>query len=177
MIMTIDDPLLDVEPENFISYGKEITSANSAEIKYRVEITLNHPHTKPWMRLDFNEKMKFYKIYLMNIIQWFRCNYDYIGSDWHFELAGNHFHCHAYIDFKPTIPVSAPVSAVGICCAITDAWLSILPKRYDHCLKGNSFDNYDAYCERICIPQCNIQFRKFEKKRAEHWEEYIKKNI
>lgn len=143
----------------------------AADNRIRIEFTLCHPHTKPWCAMSDNAKVNLYYQWYASVLN----ALDLFGtlSKITFENRGQpHLHAHGYFEFDST-----HVNASAYCCMLTDMWLSYLPKRYDHCLKGSTYDNYNAWSQRIAIPQCCIQFRSYEKKRAEFWDNYIIKEL
>jgi hypothetical protein len=168
-LILIDDPLLDLKVEDFIV---KIPSANSGKRKYRLEITLNYPHTKPWLRSSAEHKVMTYYSMFSKMCRYRR--HDIAEADARFETTvDGHSHLHGYIDYL--LDVNCKYDNLrGLLFDVVHIYLSLLPKRYSHPKKGSIEENYDDYYDRVCIPQCCVTMR-LDGERDSDWQKYIAK--
>jgi len=171
MVVLTDFELFDNwTAENFASAKLLGQIIDEIKYTYRVEFTLCHPHTKPWLKASDEYRKSIYELFYNGVLMRF---YGKIVSNRIvYEDTGDHLHAHGYFDFWTKFQPHE----CGLVCDVADVWLHLLPKRYDHPLKGNCYDNYDAKTQRICIPQCCIQYRFNNPERIEYWDNYIEKN-
>lgn len=139
-----------------------------------VEFTLNHPHTKAWAKLSKFAKEKLYYRFYFNVRDTYFMAQPY-DSDIAIEDTGDHVHAHGYFAYDTKQFKTKTYAHCGIVCDIVGEWLRLLPKRYNHCLRGNTYDNYDAWWKRIRIPQCNVQIITDDAARLDYWKAYIAK--
>lgn len=159
--------------ENFAEC--KITCASNAKIKCRVEVTLNHPHTKPWERATQCTRRQFYyKEFdqLRSRYTAYIVNYERVIE---YGDYGLHTHLHGYIDYE--VPKEFGYENFkGLIVELVECYLMSLPKRYNHPYGGKSvMECWDDYFDRICIPQCCFTLR-IDGYRGVEWEQYIKKN-
>lgn len=166
MLLTMDN--FDSVYNEFIE--NKLVRQMTVNYRIRMEFTLCHPHTKPWLQYCLAAKRACYRKWLKDVND--RLPHGTVARIEFETVNQDHMHAHGYFEFESTT-----ANACAYCVQLTNMWLFMLPKRYDHCLKGSTYDNYNAYTQRIAIPQCCIQFRSYEKKRAEYWENYISKDI
>lgn len=163
--------------ENFAACGK-ITCASNAKIRVRVEITLNHPHTKPWMCLSPSKRAVWYREHFAKMLLRYTT---YIVGHAHYVEGfedgdgDSHIHLHGYIDYE--LPKGYGFqNCKGLVIELVECYLSMLTKRYNHPYGGKSvMECWDDYFDRICIPQCCFTLR-IDGYRGVEWEQYIKKN-
>lgn len=139
--------------------------------KYRLEITLNHPRTVPFVRAS-PEKQKsiYYNIYSV-ALQYLKKHLYVMEDVYRYEVCkdGN-IHMHAYIDIEG----SKVFSIEGLVMETVRKLVFEFPKR-THSQLANNY--YSTVYQVFKSPAVLVQFTNLsDEKRAQDWCAYINKN-
>lgn len=153
------------------SSASEVFSlAEPFPFSHRLEITINHPRTKPFCRMSLSRQRSLYYSSYLSVLHTYK-DIRYEDSYRYEECQDGHLHFHAYIDLKmPKVFIPE-----GLVMEATKAIIFSLPKRTH--LQLTQF----RYCERFETwrsPACCIRITPVTNtQRISDWVEYINKNV
>lgn len=136
--------------------------------RVRLEITLNYPRTKPFMRMSTNDQIQLYR----NIFDLYRMStpHKVLAYEQTYETSADMaMHSHCYIDLE----VLYPFSVEGLVTGCLRFLVFQMPKR-NHQYLARCHYNYRFECYRT--PSVLVQYTPYsDKLRLLQWQTYIHK--
>lgn len=161
-----------IAPLGIFDDNQKCLDVLTTNIRCRLEITLNYPRTKPFLRMDKEAQMDLYR----NIFYLYKQSFEslhkgaiLIRSDQTFELSSDRcIHSHAYVE----IDMKKSFSVEGLVTEALRFLVFQMPKR-NHQYLGTC--HYSQRFRTYRTPSVLVQYSD-SPRRNETWEGYIHKN-